>query len=408
MSATTLLTPVFAGVGPDHPFAAQVDQLRAAVEHRLPAAAGSRQLRSAELKGRRTSTGFDLVRAYCSLQSWHPSPHEPFAASTLHWTAEAPDDPTWAELTDEPYLGDVEALLRNPAGSVEVLRYVPTRRFTVSAGGVVTKVKRRSRLLDSAGRVAAIVSAVSAATTTEVRVPALVGVDAEKGTYAQLLVEGHPMSELAGAATGGSVLDLLAEAGRVHAAFHALSVPGLPVGEATATVAAVRRDADWAAFFRPELADVLATTRDRLVATAPPASAGAAGTCHGDLVPSHLLAAAGGWTVIDLDLAHDGDRYRDLALFLAGLPGDVAALADGTAAPGLLGAAESAYLTAYARSWGRPLDPRRLAWHRAAAELRHLSLMFSKDTLRPAAVARILVVLEETLPVLAHRARTAS
>ncbi len=403
---------LFAGVGPEHPFAGQVDRLRVALDqHRAldphaPATAGTRSLRSAELRGRRTATGFTLVRAYCSLQTWHPAPGEPFAAATLHWAPETHGDARWAQLGDEPYLGDLARLLRHPAGDVEVLRYVPTRRFTVLADGVVTKVKRGSKLLDSSGRVAAVVAAASAP-RSDVRVPALLGVDVERGSYAQAAVAGVAMSELAGRPVGGSVLDLMADAGRVHAAFHALSAPGLPTATETTTLAAVRTDADWAAFFRPDLAELLASTRDLLLATVPRSAANTTGTCHGDLVPSHLLAAADGWTVIDLDLAHVGDRYRDLALFLAGLPGDVAALGDGTAAGGALAAAESAYLAAYADRWGQRLDQSCLAWHRAAAELRHLALMFSKDTLRPAAVDRILTVLEQTTAVLAHRnART--
>ena len=79
---------------------------------------------------------------------------------------------------------------------------------------------------------------------------------------------------------------------------------------------------DWVAALCPSMTGWLYATRDRLLATAPPASAAAAGTCHGDLVLSHLLATDAGCTVIDLDLAHIGDRYRDLALFLAGLPAD--------------------------------------------------------------------------------------
>ncbi len=412
--------PLFAGVRLDHPFAAQVDVLREAVAGHLAGErgvrlTGTRHVRSAELKGRRLPPGsgpgaFELVRVYCSLQTWHPCDGVPFVASTLHW---APGTGSrWAELADEPYLGDLEALLRDQGllpdaqGRVEVLRYVPTRRFTVLAAGAVTKVKRPSKLLDSADRVAAV---VAAATGTDVRVPAPLGVDVERGSYAQAQVVGDSMAELA----SGSANDLLAEAGAVHAAFHALTAPGLPAPETagaatTSTAAAVRRDADWAAFFRPELAELLAATRDLLVGTAPAPSAAVMGTCHGDLVPSHLLAADDGWTIIDLDLAHRGDRYRDLALFLAGLPGDVAALADGTAPPGALAAAESAYLTSYAHGWGRTLDPRRLAWHRAAAELRHLALMFSKDTLRPGAVERIVSVLEETCAVLADPRANAS
>jgi aminoglycoside phosphotransferase (APT) family kinase protein len=97
-------------------------------------------------------------------------------------------------------------------------------------------------------------------------------------------------------------------------------------------------------------------------------------TCHGDLIPSHLLTDGGTWTVIDLELARLGDPHRDVARFLAGLPADLGR-------PDLVRAARSAYLAGYGERSGRPLDRRSLAWHWTAAELHLLAVAAAKDHL---------------------------
>lgn len=343
----------------------------------------------AEIKGRRAGATWGLDRVYCSLQG-HAGPEtSPFAASTLHWSATSPEEGWWDYPVD-PYLGNLQPCLRSFAtGPHEVLRYVPLRRFTFRANGRVVKVKRPSRLLDSYRRVAAVRSAAAGG---DVRVPELGPADVTRSCYVQASVPGTALAALA---EGERLLGLLAEAGQVHAAFHALPDAGLPAGPGPDGIGVLAVEAvDWASEFLPEHVGLL--RRARAVMLAPPPRT-ADVTCHGDLVPSHLIGAPGQWTVIDLDLAHRGDPYRDVAMFLAGLPADVPALADGIADPPTLLAAEGAYLGGYCERSGEKLDPGGLAWHRLAAELHHLGLLVSKDRMHPASVARITATLSRLL-----------
>ena len=391
---------LFSFVPPDHPFAPALDDLRETVAtrpHLLPA--GSRGLVRAEVKGVRTADGWQLDRFSCCRQAWLPGPPSAsrastvFRASTLYWRR-GHGPAQWSTLPSEPYLDGLAAVLgdgaRRPA-DLEVLRYVPLRRFTWRADGQVHKAKRRSRLTDSYARVRAV---VLAAEGSDVRVPALRGGTLTPAVYHQDVVAGAALSETAGP---DDLLALLAEAGEVHAAFGALPVRNLPAGSPEACRPDVVRTTSWVAFLLPELADLLQRARTVLLASRPDWDQAVMATCHGDFVPSHLIGRPGCWSVIDLDLAHRGDRYRDLAMFLAGLPGDVPALGDGVASAAGLAAAEQAYLAGYTARWTGALDQVRLAWHRAAAELHVLSVMVSKDAVDPAAVARCCRVLDEVL-----------
>jgi tRNA A-37 threonylcarbamoyl transferase component Bud32 len=379
---------LFPYVRAGHPLHAPLEELRAEVVRRGADHLPGPVVVNAEVKGRRTGTGWELDRFHCSLQSWAAGPRAGFAASTLYWSART-GRTEWLEFPDEAYLHGLRACLP-PAGTYDVLRYVPLRRFTFRAGGVVVKAKRASRLMDSYTRAAAL---VAAAEGSAVRVPALRGVDRVLSVYRQDAVTGPPMSALVDARTAPV---LLAQAGRVHAELHALPAPHLPARGPGDDVAAVRHAADVAAWLRPDLAARLGGVRELLTATAPAPSRAAQATCHGDLVPSHLLLADAGWTVIDLDLAHRGDRYRDLAFFLAGLPADVPGLGGG----GASAAAQEAYLEAYEERSGRCLDRGRLAWHRAAAELHQLAVLLAKNALPPGAVEGTVAALRDAERVL--------
>lgn len=343
-----------------------------------------------ELRGGLVDGRWTAQRFYCSLQARDPGTGR-FDAWTVNWSAGGPA--TWSRLPADPKLPALADALDGSAGldadAVEVLRYVPLRRFTYRSGGRVTKAKRRSRLQDSWTRARAVEEAVACGRRgagPRFAVPALLGVDEGASTYTQADVAGD---ELAHLAAGDRLAPLLAEAGAVHAAFHTLDAAGLPAGP---TWSGVREgtagDAAWAAWLLPDLAPALARATATLHAFAPgPAEPRDVVTCHGDLVPSHLLGGPGEWTVIDHDLAQRGDRYRDLAMFVAGLAFDVPALADGTTADPTHEAAARAYIGGYEDVLGRRLDRRRLARHLLAAHLHHAALLASKDRADDAAVA---------------------
>lgn len=396
MTSAPAAPPLFAfvGVGGDSPLAADLERMRALVAERgSRTGRAARSIVSAEIKGRREADGWQLDRFSWSEQVWGEPPEPAFRATTLYWR-EGHGPARWLDLPEEPYLQGLERVL--PAAGeqpedYEVLRYVPLRRFTWRQGGRVHKVKRSSRLADSYARAAAV---VTAAHGSPVRVPALRGTTDVPRSYSQDLVEGDALADLA---CGLHLLQLLTEAGEVHAQFGALPARGLPEQRPEALLPEIGRLSDWVGALLPELRALVERTGEVLRSSAPGPDPDALATCHGDLVPSHLLGGPGSWWVIDLDLAHAGDRYRDLALFLAGLAADVPELADGVAPPYLLDEAEQAYLEGYAARWGRPLDARRLAWHRAAAELHVLGVQVSKDRVRPRALVRSAGTLERAL-----------
>lgn len=394
-------------LGPRHPLRGFVDGLLAGLADRAtdlgggPAADPAADVEPVtELRGARVAGRWQPQRFYCSLQARDRSTGR-FDAWTVNWSAGGPV--TWQRLPEDPKL---PALAGVPIGEVEVLRYVPLRRFTYRQDGLVTKVKRRSRLQDSWTRALAVERAVQRAAGRAVAggsgrgpafaVPALVAVDPEAATYTQADVPGR---ELAALAAGPRLEPLLAEAGAVHAAFHTLDAPDLPEGGTADVWTGPARDAGWAAFLLPQLAGPISRAVARLTMTGPePVDPSDVVTCHGDLVPSHLLGRPGAWTVIDHDLAHRGDRYRDLALFIAGLSFDLPALAPGRGPVPTLGSAPvEAYLAGYEEVLGRPLDRHRLARHLLAAHLHHAALLATKDRAREEAVTTTAALLADAV-----------
>lgn len=390
---------LFAFVAPEHPFTPALDALRAqAGDAPAPPSGAVRTEVTAEIKGVRTPDGWRLDRFSHCTAAWGGPGDVPFAARTLYWR-DGCGPATWSALPDEPYLEGLAAVLAPRDGEpVEVLRYVPLRRFTWRSGGVIAKAKRRSRLADSYARARAVTAA--AADGTRVQVPALRGTTDVPAAYRQDAVAGPALAELA---REDDLLPLLAEAGSVHARFGELPAVDLPLQAPDAGLPAVLHAADWVGALLPELRASMRHACAVLRAHVPEPDARALATCHGDLVPSHLIGGPGRWSVIDLDLAHRGDRHRDLAVFLSGLPTDVPALSGEGASPALLAAAEQAYLDGYAARWGRAPEPARLAWFRAAEQIRALALAVSKDRLRPGTVGSASAVLDRVLPEVAGR-----
>lgn len=156
-------------------------------------------------------------------------------------------------------------------------------------------------------------------------------------------------------------------------------------------MADLRRDVAWIGFMLPAYRDAVDEVLRILEAAAPEAIGRSLAVCHGDFVCSQILVADAGWSVTDFDLCHLGDPYRDMALFLASLAYDVPLLAHGAAGgagSALVDRAAAAYLAGYARRAGEALDHRRLACHRACAEIYYLALMLKKDRYDAAAFER--------------------
>jgi hypothetical protein len=370
---------IFPFVDCDHPFHGCLARLRDELASAAAAPTSGHAHVWSEIRGRRLSDGqFALDRFYTSAQHW--SGNGQFSATTLH-AAPAASTLRWYNFPDEPCLSNVAPYLMGrdfgqPGSTLQVLRYVPLRRFTFraprrdgSAGTEVGKFKRRSKLDESYQRTVVIAAAVEQA-SAGFAVPRPAGLDDDHAIYFQDCVAG---SDLATEAQHAD--DALETAAHVLAGFHSVSPPSLPMLDEAVFIGALDRDLAWIAFHSPALGELVAGARRAL---ADPPLIEASVLAHGDFVPSHVLRDGDRLTVIDLDLAHVGDRYRDLAMMLASLPSDAPTVRPDAAA----------IVAAYEDRAGLRLDRRRLDWHRLAAEIYYLALAFSKDlTLDPARLA---------------------
>jgi hypothetical protein len=386
-SAPSAVAP-FSFLAGDHPLAPAVGRFSAAIrsherhaEHAGALAAGRATVHT-DLTLRPGPDGAPtLHRAYWSLQSTGPGG---FGATTLTYHATR-DRAAWLEFPDDPELPAMARLLDGPA---EVLRYMPLRRCTYRARAgdgapAIGKLKRPHRLADAWRLLVAVHDALGDG-RAGFAVAAPAG-SAPGDTFLQTALDGEDLAALVGPDRG---LDLLAAAGALHRAMHAAAVPGVAPEDPDAQRAELRADATWVATALPERAPAVAALARALEARAP-APATDAAFCHGDLVPSQLLVAGERWAITDFDGARLGDPHRDLATWLAALSYDVpplrAAIEDGDDAP--VRRAEAAYLGGYGAH-----DERRLAWHRAAAEVHAVAVALKKDRHHPARAARALDV----------------
>ena len=385
-----------------HPFERAMDEIRRALENRpawaRPEERSGRMVRQHELKGVRDGQGaWRLDRFYSSTLSWDRSSSPFFDAVTYHYAGK-PGSGQWFRFPEDPRLGALEHLAE--ARDPEVLQYVVLRRLTYRAktaqgGAYIGKFKRWSQTPRSF-KVLSLVSAAASLGRLSFRIPAPLRVDASRHLFHQEALPGQPVSEL----VNGATLDALLHAmGRIHAELHGLAVPGVPVAAAQASIDALSRDCDWIAFFRPADGARLASVRRVLLHVLPRLSPAAPVLCHGDFVCSHVLHGPEGSAVVDFDLAHRADPHADAAILLSSLTHDVPflrrAIRDPGAAPeALIERGVSAYVEGYQSYGRRILDRRRLLWHRIAAEIHMLGLMFTKDRFHALAFDRRLALVE--------------
>ena len=363
---------IFPFIDDGHPFSAGVERLRDQLGVADQPQLDGRRVVLSEIRGRRLDGGeFVLDRCYCSRQRWSELGYE-FDATSLYYRAGDVDTPRIYRFPDEPYLTALAPYLAGrdvdrPGEGLDVLRYVPLRRFTFRAprrdkagGAEIGKFKRPSRLHDSYGRTTAVAAAVRS-TAAGFTVATPTGLDIEHAIYFQDDIKGTDLATVA-----ESDPQALEAAAQVLAAFHAVPSPTLTVLDESAFHNSLGRDLEWIAFHAPAFADLVDRATGAL--RDPPALESSV-LAHGDFVPSHVLRDDDQLTVIDLDLAHCGDRYRDVAIMLASLAVDAPAVSADT----------TAILAAYEERAGLHLEPRRLAWHRVAAEAYYLALAFTKD-----------------------------
>ena len=348
------------------------------------------------------SGNFRLRRFYWSVQRWHTEEAKPFQARTLEFYAKT-RAPGWY---DFPYDPDLDRLPGYLAGNSElaVLRYVPLRRltfFTKTASGepVIAKVKRQTRFREAAERLATV-AALCKRKGTSFAVAAPRGVIPKQHLFLQQALKGEDLARLV---TTGNALNLLPRVGALHAELHGLPATNLPLGDLESHWRMVETEIAWLQFGFPVFRDLL--TRCQTVLTHHRPMAGNEVFCHGDFVCSQLLVADRKWGVVDFDRCHVGDRYRDMAVFLASLCYDVPAFERRFASGDLdsegLRSYEDAYLQGYLERSNIRLDRSRLLWHFVCAQIHYLALMLKKDRFSPRGFEGAMQRLNTTCEVLA-------
>jgi len=367
----------------DHPLRQKLDQFEAGIADRWPEIGDGTPV--ADLKVRSEGGSFLIEAFYWSLQRKGGGF---FEAHTLSWSSKRPAE--WLAFPRDPYLAAVEGYFRL-ACPRDILRYVPLRRLTfretLSDGSErIGKFKRRSRFREGYERLHTI-HRLLGGKGTPFRIAAPIRIDEQRCLYFQEALQGKSVGELMTAENGG---DLVARAGALHSALHKYSCAGLPLWEPSNTMRAVRRDAGWIEYLMPQLKDSCRESVAILEAHIPPP--GSPALCHGDPDCGQILAHGTDWSLLDFDACHAGDPYRDIAMFVASLDYHVPCLAALAASPEavsvpILEHHGARYLEGYFAG-AAPPDPRRLAWHRACAEMYYLALMLKKDRWSPCAFDR--------------------
>jgi aminoglycoside phosphotransferase (APT) family kinase protein len=368
---------VYPFIDASHPFHARLEGFRAriAADPGLAGAVGVGTRLRGGLRARPDPDGrWRIERFYWCAQWWEPGASPRFCARTLLYdvrhgeAAEIYDFPRDPRLRAASEPGSPLA-----AAGVEVLRYIPLQRLTFRTGDTVGKMKRPASVRRSFERLGVVAEAARRAEAS-FAVPARLGLDTKRSMFFQELVAGPPVAELL---CGANADELLRALGSVHREIHELSAPRLPARPMQAVLDEARDDLAWIGFVAPPHAGALRRV-ERWLEHELGASAGAAdAVCHGDFDPSHVLAGAGRWAVIDFDDATVGDPYAELGTMLALLRHDAPELRL-RAGPGALARARASYLAGYAERAGIALVRRRLAAQRVRAEVALLASRLRK------------------------------
>lgn len=349
-------------IGPGHPFFGQIEQLRAAVGSEAPkAGASARSLLRIDFAPAQPA----LKWAYVSKQRRG----ERFEAVTFLFRAQRNRVERY-DFPRDPKLGRLDETLREFHAELEMLRYVPRRRFTARLEDRIAKVVRAEEAPTVLARLQQVEEILKGSAFA---IPRIVETRAEGGVFFETVVEGRGIDTLL---DRGNRPGRLEGAARVLREIHRCktSAANLPRLEPTAILETARKDAALVALFRPDLKEWLAAVWKGLAAEAGGIEAEMA-FCHGDFRASHLLARADGtWGVVDFDGATLADSHWELALFATSLKREC---------PIFIGAdlhedAVDDLMRGYGREGG-VVKAGKWRWFRLAAEIHFLARSFQRD-----------------------------
>ena len=381
----------YPAVEPDAPVRPLLEQLWPAVRAEIEALDGVDVRVQTELRvGVSADGGIERRRFYWSTQ--HADPRSPwgFGARTLY--CEGTGAPELHEFPSEPalpWLADADGPLHTggrPA-DVEILRYIPLRRVTFrlhdGAGlppRVIAKVKRTGGLNRAATAFLAVHQAAGRRRAGGLSVPRVLRLEPPRHV---LYLEELPGEPLDVAVERLDLADAMEQLGSLHRTVHELEVRGLPQRLATADwLQDARHAATQIGLFVPSVAEAAEAAYAALERSVPDDARPT--FCQGDFLPGQILCDPGGWSVIDFDDSRYADPLSEVAALYAALPREL------QLPPDLAEPARRAYLEAYARRAGEPIDAARWRWFLVLVQLTALGKRLVKGRAAAGEAATVL------------------
>ncbi len=397
---------IFRFLSDDHPLTAFLSSQRADIARALPRNVDGVVVANTDLKmSVATSEAWRPERLTCLME-----PRDSPQGERLLWIWRAKTGVgSLHTFPNDPYLPDLADWIKTPVDHDSTpltvtrdLRYVPTRRVTLSAQlarapnrTVIVKFKRRSKLAEAALRLACV-NAASLRSKSPVPTARMIGVLPKHAAFVQEYVPGEGFDR---AIAGWNISSMMEEAGHVHARLHALDVADVGDWRLGEYQQVIGEDIRWITFMIPEIGRRLERLWQPIARRLEAANSMRHVFCHGDFVPGQLLCGGNGLAVTDFDLARRGVDLQEVAKWIASLKYHVPMLVnavrtDPASATELLRAAERAYLAGYERQSGRTIDERDLNAFVAAAEIHYLAVWLRKDRFSARAFERALTRIE--------------
>jgi aminoglycoside phosphotransferase (APT) family kinase protein len=348
----------------------------------------------------RATPDFQLKWIYRSVQFWT---EKSFRAWTFLYRRESgktsvyefPRDPKLRGLPG--YLAAVKHRAEGLQGisDVNVLRYVPRRRFTFrtshgeklgAPAESIGKMVRPSETEQVYQRLQALENALG---KVSFAVAPVLKLDRVNSLFFQ---QARPGIDLAGVISERNLESYFQRAGEIHAEIHSLEMPRTQEWEAGSYARRVERDLQWITSFCPQGRALIEAAWRTWRARTPNFDPRDFAFCHGDFRAAHLLVTERErWSVVDFDGCLHADPCWDMAWFLASLKRDVPFIVN--ASPALLAQAEESYLKGY--SSARTYSVERLNWFRVAEEIHFLARSFQRDLLNEDVRDRTLARVQE-------------
>lgn len=383
---------IFGFIEPTHPFyqqicafAGKIQQSPAYHEYLSRQGKGLETHIHAEVKTKYAEENRYLDRFYYSIQyPDHTLPGGLYAWS-LHYSKSDGITKIY-EFPNEPKLAHLAGFIHSPVNrDIKVLRYVPLRRATFltpashEQPSSIGKLKKPNRCKEGYRR---LVDIAEIADKTACTTPAPKGLDSLHSVFYQELVPGVET----GLIINRENYELyLSEIGKLHAQLHTWPISDDKPWDRDDVMKNIPHDLVDIIFFLPLTTPFLEKIGnwlkqgEKYLKTKPKAF------CHGDFACSQILHHAGGWSVVDFDLAGLGDPYQDMAMFLVSLSYDVDFFQE---YPEFLPTAYAAYLQGYQDVNEDGMDSDTLNWYLVCAEIYYLNLILKKDRFTGLALER--------------------